>query len=588
MLKRKKNLSIRWKLIIAVTAAIIFSSSLVGIVTYYAAKGELEKAGIQNLHQIVGGAVTVIRVLDEEVKNGHLTLEQAKNRAKEYINGPLSEDKKMRDLSKSPFIYKKEGYMWAYDDNYLAVMHPLGYEGQNQKEFKLEDGTYLIQDLVKASKSSNANERLLTYTWKNEGETKERTQMSYVEYYQPWGWTLGIAVYPEEFYGSLPLIKGVIAAGIALFSLICMGVFIWLFNQKIKLILHVSNIAKRISEGDLTVKTIEAKSTDEIGELANAINEMISGLKDIIAKVNDASIHVATVSEQLMNNMEETSKASKQIAVTVEGLNQGAEASSQTGEEVASTMEETAIGIERIAGSSAKVAETSDDSIKEVQNGNASLAKAIQQMQSISKSVDGTTLLVKKLGEHSKEIEKITDVITEITEQTNLLSLNAAIEAARAGEHGKGFAVVADEVRKLAEQSKKSAEEISGFIKRMQEDANEAISSMQKEADEVEAGLNDINEAGEAFENIRKSFEHVNNQVQEVSAASQQISAGAEQVAASIQEMAGIAREVAIGSESITSAVENQVSSIEELSNFTARLKVLAQELQLSINKFKL
>lgn len=588
MIKRKTGFSIRWKLIIMVTVSIIISSSLVGVVTYYAAKSELEKAGIENLHQIVGGAITVIQVLDEEVKNGQLTLEEAKNRAKDYINGPLLEDKKKRDLSKSHFIYKKEGYMWAYDDNYLSVMHPLGYEGQNQKDFRLEDGSYLVRELVKASKNSNPDERLLTYMWKNQGETQERPQMSYVEYYQPWGWTLGIAVYPEEFYGSLPLIKGVIAGGIALFSLICIGVFIWLFNKKIKLILHVSRIAKKISEGDLTVKTIDTKSQDEIGELASAINEMVTGLKGIITKVNDASSHVTALSEQLIKNMEETNEASKQIAITVEGLNQGAEASSQTGEEVASTMEETAIGIERIAESSSKVAETSENSVIEVENGNEALSRAIQQMQSISKSVDDTTLLVKKLGDHSKEIERITDVITEITEQTNLLSLNAAIEAARAGEHGKGFAVVADEVRKLAEQSKKSAEEIAGFIKQMQEDTSKAISGMQKEADEVEYGMEVINKAGKSLESIRMAFQHVNNQIQEVSAASQQISAGAEQVTASIQEMAGVAKEVAVGSENIASAIEKQSSSIDDLSDFTITLRNLAQELQLSVDKFKL
>ncbi|WP_051331204.1 methyl-accepting chemotaxis protein [Aneurinibacillus terranovensis] len=588
MIKGKKGFSIRWKLIIAVTISIIISSSLVGVVTYFAAKDELNKAGIQNLHQIVGGSIAVIQVLDEEVKSGHLTLEEAKNKAKDYIDGPLLGDKKKRDLSKSHFIYKKEGYMWAYDDNYLSVMHPLGYEGQNQKDFKLTDGSFLIQDLVKASKKSNPDERLLTYMWKNQGETKERPQMSYVEYYQPWGWTLGIAVYPEEFYGSLPLIKGIIAGGIVLFSLICMGVFIWLFNKKIKLILDVSSIAKKISQGDLTVNTIDTKSQDEIGELAGAINEMVTGLKDIISKVNDASVHVTALSEELIKNTEETNEASKQIAITVERLTQGAESSSQTGEEVATTMEETAIGIQRIAESSSKVSETSEDSIKEVENGNEALSKAIQQMQSISKSVDDTTLLVKKLGEHSKEIEKITEVITEITEQTNLLSLNAAIEAARAGEHGKGFAVVADEVRKLAEQSKKSADDIAGFIKQMQEDAGKAISGMQKEADEVESGVVVISEAGKSFENIRTAFQHVNNQIQEVSAASQQLSAGAEQVTASIQEMAGVAKEVAVGSDNIASAIEKQSSSIDELSSFTITLRNLAQELQLSVDKFKL
>ncbi|WP_027415289.1 methyl-accepting chemotaxis protein [Aneurinibacillus terranovensis] len=580
--------SIRWKLIIVVTILIIISSSLVGIVTYQAAKDELTQAGVQNLHQIVNGSIAVIQALNDEVIHGHLTLEEAQNKAKDYIDGPLLQDKKKRDLSKSHFVYKKEGYMWAYNDDCLAVMHPLGYEGQNQKDFQLEDGTYLLQELVKLSKNKNQDERLLTYKWKNQGETKERPQMSYVDYYQPWGWTLGIAVYPEEFYGSLPLIKGVIAGGIALFSLICMGLFIWLFNKKLKLILHISDIAKKISEGDLTVEPINTASKDELGNLAGAINEMITGLKNIITKVTDASTHITSLSEQLMKNTEATNKSGKQIASTVEGLQQGAEISSQTGEEIASTMEETSIGIQRIAESSSIVAETSEESIREVENGSEALSKAIQQMDFINKLVGDSTILVKTLGNHSKEIEKIIDVIAEITSQTNLLSLNAAIEAARAGEHGKGFAVVADEVRKLAEQSKRSAEKIIGFIKQMQEDADKAISSMQQEDAEVQSGVIVIHEAGKSFERIKKAFQHVNNQIQEVSAASQQLSAGAEQVTASIQEMASVAKEVAIGSENIASATENQLSSMKGLSNSTSTLRNLAKELQISIEKFKL
>ena len=137
-------------------------------------------------------------------------------------------------------------------------------------------------------------------------------------------------------------------------------------------------------------------------------------------------------------------------------------------------------------------------------------------MESINNNVDTLALVVEGLGKRSFEIGAITEVITAIADQTNLLSLNAAIEAARAGEHGRGFAVVSDEVRKLAEQSAQSAQQISQLITLIQEETKKAVKSMEKVSTEVEQGTSAVNEAGKSFNQIQATVNDVTLQVEEV------------------------------------------------------------------------
>ena len=164
--------------------------------------------------------------------------------------------------------------------------------------------------------------------------------------------------------------------------------------------------------------------------------------------------------------------------------------------------------------------------------GNQAIQAAVLQMNAIHDSIRELSGVVEGLGNHSQAIGQIIEVITGIANQTNLLALNAAIEAARAGEHGRGFAVVADEVRKLAEQSSRSAEQISQLINTIQSDTKHAMNSMEAGTREVQQGILVVHEAGETFGQIQMSIGTVSDQVHDVSAAA--------------QEAAGLGKEAAI------------------------------------------
>ena len=164
--------------------------------------------------------------------------------------------------------------------------------------------------------------------------------------------------------------------------------------------------------------------------------------------------------------------------------------------------------------------------------GSDSVDQVGKQMGLINQSSQNSEKLIRNLNERSNEIHSIVGLITSISEQTSLLSLNASIEAARAGEHGKGFAIVADEVKKLAEQSKGSAEQIKSLIDYIQKETEEAVISINDGVKYANAGVSLVKETGILFADILDSAQNVSAQMDEISAATEQMSAENQQITA--------------------------------------------------------
>jgi twitching motility protein PilJ len=164
-------------------------------------------------------------------------------------------------------------------------------------------------------------------------------------------------------------------------------------------------------------------------------------------------------------------------------------------------------------------------------------------------------------------------VINDITEQTNLLALNAAIEAARAGEAGRGFAVVADEVRKLAEHSRSATKDIAALIKAIQAETNEAVVVMEEGTREVEVGAGLADQAGKALEAISSVVRQSAELVQEISLASKQQVRGTEGVANAMQIISGITRQTTQGAKQTAGTVGNMVKLSEQLNEALAQFR---------------
>lgn len=372
---------------------------------------------------------------------------------------------------------------------------------------------------------------------------------------------------------------------VALILLVILSVVI--ARMIVRPIKELKGLLTEAENGDFTVKG-SYQSKDEIGELTTSFNNMTNTLQSVFTTVQDSSQQVASASEQLSASAEQNSKASEHITLTVQELASGSDKQVNKVEDSSKVITEITSHTKTIADHTEKITKDVLHASEMSLEGNQAIKKVNEQMNSIYENVNSLSEAIKGLNDRSNEIGQITNVITGISAQTNLLALNAAIEAARAGEHGKGFAVVADEVRKLAEESTSSTEKIAQLIQLIQSDTDKTIQTMKKAAEEVYSGLNVVHVAGDSFQKIELAVNGVVSQIEDISASLKKLTNGTDIVNGSIQNVSDVAKESAMITQNISAATEEQLASMEEISSSSQSLAKLADDLQIIIKQFKI
>lgn len=362
----------------------------------------------------------------------------------------------------------------------------------------------------------------------------------------------------------------------------------WLMRRISRPLADVVTAAHDIADGDLQIKQIRYAGDDEIGDLLKAFSHMAKNLQEIVTHVSRSAEQVAAASEQLTASADQSALAAGQVAETITSVAAGAYTQGTTVEHTADIVQEMARAIGHIAENSSTVSARSAETSKAATIGSQAMQQATDQMQAINRSVSQSAEVVGKLGESSKQIGEIVDVISGIAGQTNLLALNAAIEAARAGEQGRGFAVVADEVRKLAEQSHEAAQKIAHIVREIQAETTSVVTVMQQGTVDVARGSEVIISTGERFTAIVSLVENLNSEIQEITVASEQLSASSEEVVKSVESVKQLAGETAANTQTISAAAEEQSASMEEIAASSQALSRLADELQMVVRKFKI
>ncbi|WP_409369712.1 methyl-accepting chemotaxis protein [Lysinibacillus sp. 38-6] len=349
----------------------------------------------------------------------------------------------------------------------------------------------------------------------------------------------------------------------------------------------MANAVKQIAQGDLTIQDVQVKSKDEIGTLARAFNDMKQSIQALIRSSGETAHELSAVAEELTASTTQVTATSNYVATTVEDIASSSKISSTVSNEASLAINETTTGIQQIADATYSVLGKAKQTKETADAGQLTIEHAQQQMNTIFHSTKETATLIARLTKQSEEIQNITKVITDITEQTNLLALNAAIEAARAGEHGKGFAVVADEVRKLASQSKDSAQNIVQLTSDILRETKNVEAAVLHGQTTVEQGVEVIAQAGTAFHKIVHAIEDMTDEVTTVTAITQEMSASSEEISASIQELNGHVGKNAQGTEEMAQQIVKQVASLQEINHISTSLNDKALELSNSISSFK-
>ncbi len=379
--------------------------------------------------------------------------------------------------------------------------------------------------------------------------------------------------------------------GIALAIVVLLSIFTIIVIRKVSGVMHgISDNLVDLSSGDLSIDINNAAMSrkDELGVIADSAGNLIGKLKETIGMTKDLSADVSKSGIELSESAESASEASSQVTQAVEDISRGASSQAESIQNAASDTAEMGYAIDGITESVNDLSKQAEAMQKSCDDAMKALEQLISQNASVTESVGVIDKQIRATNDAVNNIATASNVITTISEQTNLLSLNASIEAARAGEAGRGFAVVATEIGSLAEQSGNAAINISKIVEEL---VSESAKSVQKLTE-----LNsDFAVQNEQLGTTREDMKNMESGVRAVSSSAVDISEQIESLNTAKNSLTGIIDDLSAISEQNAAATEQTNASMQELNatfeviNGSAKgLRELAGKLSDEMTFFKL
>lgn len=386
---------------------------------------------------------------------------------------------------------------------------------------------------------------------------------------------------------NLIIVLIVLAVACLVVALIASFLMADYITKPLKYILKKTKLA---AEGDLENSSLEGtiiNRQDEFGQIGKGFNNMIESISNLIKQIKNSNTVIVESSNSLAHITSEVASSTNEVAKAIEEVSKGSEAQANETTEGASKINDLSEKIDVVSSTTNEMKEISVKADSIAMQGLNSVKSLMEKNNENNDATAKVSNSINNLHDSSKKVSTIIDEIEEITEQTNLLALNAAIEAARAGEAGKGFAVVADEVRGLSEQSSLAAQNISTIISQMQSQTQEAVDSMSASEKIIIEQNKSVEETRSIFNDISSIIKSLIEKMDDIAEHSSVMIKKKDDIVTIITNIAAESEEFSASTEEVSASTEEQLSSTEIMKEHANDLKKLAEELENAIDRFK-
>lgn len=453
--------------------------------------------------------------------------------------------------------YSGDGYFFAFTTDMILKATLKGQKTEtNVANIKDANGNLIYQDILKSTKAGGG-QGYVQYQFQRTAGSKAEEKLAYSLLYKPWGIVVGTGIYisdiDEKAQNNIIEMLLMVVLIIAVLAFIAYKII----SAVISPIEDIQHTMARVEAGDITQR-LEIKQKDELGLLSQSINSMLTEFNNLLTKLSGSS--------------GELNHASDSLSVIAQQTNRGVNKQTDEIQTVVSAIEEMSLTVKEVEGNTLNASNTTEETNDMILDASTMVAETIKLIDNAAQKIGHAGDVVEELKQGSSEIAEVLNVITGISDQTNLLALNAAIEAARAGEAGRGFAVVADEVRSLAHSTQNSTVEIQKIIEKLQLLSKTASESID---DGKDAASKTIEAAAGTDKKLKSVVQHV-ALINEMTG----------QIAAATTEQAAVSEEVARAMVSISDISAETEQASEQTKVESLNVKSLAQDVDKRIERF--